>query len=279
MAEIPVAPVSRQTISVEVIYIAIAGKVRADVQKLGAPIPVETLAELFPDMSSEQIIGYLGELVKAEKYKDIKVTTSPSGATYLYSDTVMTPEVASEKILAEETQVKIAGKVREETQTHASLTPVASFVDLTANLPYAKIEGYATAMAGNEKYQDIKSLVGPTGIAYLYSDTYMTDNYAALVARVEAKNPYATIAETVREESRIYPRPTKVEYFYAPVFQIESGQMEMIIEALLKKPEYADIKKIVASTGGIYLYSDQYMVQAAAERWVYKEEVERYTSP
>ena len=269
----------KQPNAAEAIYAAIADKVRADSQNLGAPIHVEDLGPLFADLTPEQIVQHLTELIQIVDYQDVKVITSTAGATYLYSDTVMSPEEAGEQVLAQETQIKIAEKVREDSQADVRLTAVGTLAELAPDLPTAKVVEYATAMAGTEKYPDIQCLTGPTGIPYLFSEIHMTRNYAIILARVEAKNPYAMIAETVREESRIYPRPTKVELFYALVFQIPEDQMEMIVEGLLRRDEYGDIKKAIAPTQAIYLYSDRYMVAPHVESWIQWEEVDKFNNP
>ncbi len=261
------------------IHLTIVEKVRMDSETPGRLTHVEELGPLFPELTPEQIVAHLTELVKDEQFSDIRVTFSDSGAAFLYSDTFITPTEASEKIVAEEVQEKIASQVRQDSQVEIRLTPVESLVELAPKLEAAKVKGYATAMLGNVTYHDIRPLNGPTGIAYLYSETHMTRNYATILARIEAKDPYTTIAETVREESRVYPRPTRVGLFYEPLFQIESAQLEMIVEGLLRRPEYADIQKIVASTGAIYLYSNRYLEPAFAESWVEWEEVGRQNNP
>ncbi|MBI4786836.1 MAG: hypothetical protein HY782_07305 [Chloroflexi bacterium] len=258
---------------------AIADKVRTDSQTLARLIPVEELGTLFPDETPDQIIGYLAELVKAESYQDVKVHVSPSGAAYLYSTTCLTPEAASEKALMGEVHDKIADKVRADSQELERLTAMKSLVELFPDVPPDQVEKFAGMMADDEKFQDIKALVGPTGTSYFYSETHMTANYAALLARIEAKNPYATIAETVREESRVYPRPTKVALFYEPLFQIDPDMMGTVVEGMLQREEYQDIKKVVASTGAVYLYSDSYMPAGQAEAIVQWEEVEKDLNP
>lgn len=270
------SPVTRQTISVDVIYIAIADKVRSDTQSVGKPIPVEALGTLFPDMKPEEIVDHLAALVKLERYADIKVMTSASGAAYLYSDTFISPEDASKKILMEETQVKIAEQVRRISKESAQLIAAPALAEYAPDVVPSELAEFVTAMASEPRYKDIHQVVGPAGAAYLYSETYLTDNYANLLARIESKDPCTAVAETVREESRIFPRPTKVELFYSPVFQIDPGQMETVVENTLRRPEFADIKKIVATTGAIYLFSDKYMAPGQAETLVRWEEVDKY---
>lgn len=270
-----VMPESRQSIAPESVHAAIAEKVRAD-SDAAILTHVETLSTLFPDITPEKIVDHLTEMVKLEQYKDIRLMTSASGSTYLYSDTIISAADASEEILAEEVQAKIADKVRVDSKERVQLSAVSSLTELAPELQPSQIERYVAAMDGDERYQDIKQLVGPTGLAYLYSEAAMTRNYANLLARIEANDPCVTIAETVREESRVYPRPTKVELFYTPVFNIDPDQLEMVVEQTLKRPEFQDIKKVIASTQAVYLYSDKHMVAPQVERWVQWQEVDRW---
>ncbi len=261
------------------IHTAIAEKVRADSQSPGRLTHVEELGSLFPEMKPEEIIKSLAELVKVEQFMDVRVMTSASGLAYLYSDRYISPAEVNEKSHLEEERTKIASKVREDSGVLAQLTPAKSLAEFVPLPELSQIEGHVAAMAGDERYQDIKQLIGPTGIAYLYSETHMTGNYASMLARVGEGTPCSIIAETVREESRVYPRPTKVELFYAPVFKLDPVHMEMLVEGMLRHPEYADLQKIVASTGAVYLYSTLYMDAYQAERWIEWEEVGRLDNP
>lgn len=273
------APETLPAMTPEEIYAAVAGKVRSDSQNHAMPIPVEELGPLFPDLTPEQIVAYLTELVQKEEYADIKVMTSAIGASYLYSETSITSGDASALVLADETQAAIATRVRGNSKDEARLTPADSLKELFPDLAPEQVEKFLAEMGEKDKFQDIKQLAGPNGAVWLYSEESMTSNYAALLARVEAKDPCRTIAETVREESRTYPRPTKVTLFYDTVFQIDGINLEGFVERTLQQPEYKDIKKIVASTKAVYLFSDQYMPAGQAEYLVEWEEVGKYKSP
>ncbi len=270
---------SVQKIAVDVIYIAIADKVRTETEGTGKPIHVEALGTLFPEMKPEEIIAHLTEMVKVERFQDVRVHVSANGTAYLYSEKYLPGVDAVEKIVAEETQLKIAEQVREDSEKICQLTAIDALPALFPDLEPDRVRQYTRGVAETADCQDIREIAGPTGIAYLYSENFMTPNFAGLLARAGAKNPYVTIAETVREESRVYARPTKVVLFYEPVFQIDGEQMQTVVENLLKQPEYQDIKKIVATTGAIYLYSDKLLHPGAAQWQVQWEEVEKANNP
>ncbi|MBI5652769.1 MAG: hypothetical protein HZC40_20330 [Chloroflexi bacterium] len=265
--------------AVDPIHTAIAEKIRADSEHRARITPVEDLAALFPEMTPEQIVTHLADLVQGGNFKDVQVLIAANGTAYLYSASFIAPEAAHEKSIAEQVWGKIADKVREDSEKSICLTPLQALAELLPDVPAERTEEYAIAMADDARYQDIRQVIGPTGIAYLFSEAHMTANYATLLARIEAKDPFTTIAETVREESRVYPRPTKVELFYEPLFQIEQCQMEPLIANMLRRQEYHDIRKVVASTGAIYLYSDHYLKPGQAEYWVEWEEVGRAQNP
>ena len=176
-------PQTVHKISVEVIYIAIADKVRTDSQSLLAPIHVETLGALFPDMQPEEIVNHLAEMVKIERFKDVKIQISPSGAAYLYSENSVSSADANEKIIAEETQTKIVDEVREDSEKRIKLTPLDMLGELFPDMEPERVRQYAAAISGHPDFPDIQQIAGPTGLVYLYSSDHMTETYAPLMIR------------------------------------------------------------------------------------------------
>lgn len=275
MASVP--PVGTEPNSAQAIYEIIAKHVRADSIDRARLTPVENLGPLFPQMTPEEIVNYLTEMYEIEEYGDIRATMSPGGAVSLYTTSCFTPEQAAKRSTMDEVHSSVAANVRDES-AHARLTPIAG-LDERLRVSPDELQDHLTSLLTRPDYADLHSLVGPNGIRYLYSENTMTEAYATLLARADAKDPSTMIAETVREESRIYPRPTKVTLFYEPVFQVEGLEMQDVVEMTMARPDCADIKKIVATTGAVYLYSDRYMPAGQAERWIEWEEVERYKNP
>ena len=115
-------------------------------------------------------------------------------------------------------------------------------------------------MRTDERYADIKPVTSPIGDVYYHSDKHMSGYYAVVLSRVAAKDPVATVAAMVRDESRIYPRPTCIEFFMEPMFKIPPGDLKAVFDEMVQKPEYSDIKLMVhPETGGVYAYSSQYL--------------------
>lgn len=180
---------------------------------------------------------------------------------------------------AEEIQTGIAERVREDSQNLSKLTCVDSLCTPVSDLEPDRVQVILADMGKDDRYKDIKSLAASTGAVYLYSETYITKNYAEILARAEANDPCATIAATVRDESRIYPRPTNIELFKDRVFNIDPDEVETHITRTLEQQEFNDIKLILASTGASYLYSNLYMSEDYAKSLVEWEEVEQYDNP
>jgi hypothetical protein len=182
-----------------------------------------------------------------------------------------------EAIAPEEAWARIADKVRTDSKDLERLTPVDSLPELLPELDPDTIQAYLTEMAKAEAYGDVRSIAAASGAMFLYSEMGMTDKYAEILARIEGNDPCATIAETVRSDSRTYPRPTNVSHFKQPPFRIKDDVLAVCIPQTLET--YEDIKLIKASTGAVYLYSDRYMKSELAKSHVHWLEVEQYQNP
>ncbi len=219
------------------------------------------------------------DMQKDKGYQDIKSVATSMGTVYLYSETYITKDQAEILVQTEDTKTRIAEKVREDSKNLAKLTSVDSFCTADPVLEMDKVKASLADMERDERCQDIKSVVASTGAVYLFSETYITNSYADILVRAEANDPCATIAATVRDESRIYPRPTNIEYFNEPVFNIKPDELERHLTNTLERQEFKDIKLISASTGVRYLYSTLSMNDDYARSLVEWKEVEEEENP
>lgn len=243
----------------EDIAAGIADKVREDSSSHGRLTAAEFLGALTPDLAPDSIAESLDWMAEDERYTDIQALVLPSEAIYYYSDVYITPPEALEKGKIKEVQAKIASKVRDVSKSLAELTGVDTLADVDPDVESDDLQTALEELAEDDRYGDIRLVTSSTGADYLYSETYITRSYAGILIRAAANDPCATIAATVRDESRIYPRPTPVELFREPIFNIEAGELDVHVARVLQREEYQDIKKIVASTGAVYLYSDLYL--------------------
>lgn len=269
-------------VAIEEIYARIAKKVRGDSEKPGSLTPLIALDSLTPEPELMKVEVNLVEMVQDERYKDICFAVTPAGNTYLYSETYITKEDADILAENEEAGAVIAERIRDDSKRLAKLTSPAFLIQPDTENQIEQVEqvkAILEEMPSDERYQDIKSIPVPNKGNYYYSSRYITANYAEILARTEANDPCDQIAATVRNDSKIYPRPTGVSYFTDPVFGISLEKLDAYVDELLSRPEFKDIKLVRASNGAGYLYSDLYMIEDMAIATAEWNEIGRWDSP
>ncbi len=115
-----------------------------------------------------------------------------------------------------------------------------------------------------EGFEDVKLLKGKK-TSYYYSNKHMTESYAKLLVRVEDGDLFALIADTIRNDSKIYPRSTDIKLFTKSPYSFKEQELIGIIEQLMKTEGYEDIKESRASNNALYLYSELHLSKAYAD--------------
>lgn len=152
--------------------------------------------------------------------------------------------------------VELLEKIRADS-AEARLSPES---ELAALLPDGQdIE----AILGEATDDDIRSMRGPVE-RYYYSERFMTETYARHLCRLAGRDPARLLADTVRDESRIYPRPTPVAAFIDAPFSMTQAEIDHAVSRLSALPEFDDIGSITCSNGELYLYSRRYLAEAHA---------------
>jgi|GEM_PF-1497165 len=236
----------------------IAERIRTDCSGQGILTAEETLVGLAagPDPHGA-VSAALAEMAKDPGYTDIKAVTTASGLVFFYSERHIKVTEAAAKSLLEEVKFRIGERVRADSRDRQLLTPVDG---LYGEIGWDKSVYNPDEIRKDPRYGDIRTVTAATGEQFFYSTRHMSDYFAVLLSRVAAKDPCATIAETVRDESRIYPRPTCILLFKEKLFGMNEADLKEIVDRTLERPEYSDLKKMVhPATGGIYLYSSQYI--------------------
>jgi len=255
----------------------IADRIRTDCKEQGILTSEDTLLGLVPGLRHDAVSASLAEMAKDPGYTDIKAVTTASGLVFFYSEKHIKVAEAAAKSLLEEVKFRIGERVRADSQDTEVLTPVDP---LYAEIGWDQSAYNADEIRKDPRYADIKTVTAASGEQFFYSTRHMSDYYALLLARVAAQDPCATIAETVRDESRIYPRPTCVLLFLERLFGINEADLKTIVDKTLERPEFSDIKMMVhPATGGVYLYSSQYMNEDVAWAKMDWEEVGRDANP
>jgi hypothetical protein len=264
----------------EEIKAKIAEKIRADGEERAAVTPSEVVFALVPDSQQGKITAILEGMAADERYADIKAVTTASGMVFFLSKTHFDTEEAIAKSRIEEVKFLLAEKIRADSKNAVALTSASDFLSLAPEMTQDEVAAVLDEMRTDDRYADIKSVTSPAGDVYYHSEKHMSGYYAVVLSRVAAKDPVATIAAMVRDESRIYPRPTCIEFFMEPVFNIPPGDLKAVFDEMLQKPEYSDIKLMVhPETGGVYAYSSQYLSGDAAFQKMHWVEVVKPANP
>jgi hypothetical protein len=243
---------------VQLIKERLARTVRSNTKKDAALTPLHATSSL-PGFSLDKRRVIADEIAADSRYWDIKTVTTSGGLVFLYSTAFISPAEATVKATLEQTKFLISAKVRKDSRDRLRLTAFASIQAVFPELGAARLRTTLDEMQAEPRYLDLKNASGCDG-AYFYSDMYMTDKYAALLARAVGKDACAVVVDTVREESQVYPRPTNVQVFKNQIYGIPYNALETTIAGVLQNPEYPDIRKLVdPATGAVYLYSDQHL--------------------
>ena len=259
---------------------AMAERIRADAKERSAMTLAETVFALVPDSRRNDISAMLGEMAADDRYADIKAVVTDSGTVFFFSKRHIAEEQAFPRSRIEEAKFLIAEKVRADSRDRVELTPAGDLHALSGETKAETIDAVLTEMQTDERYADIRKVTAANGNVFLHSERHVSSGYAVLLKRAAAGDPCATIADTVRDESRTYPRATKVLLFEEKVFGIAPGELEGAIAEISRREEFDDIKKLVhPTTGGVYLYSSRHMVEALAVASMDWEEVGKADNP
>ncbi|QSX09130.1 hypothetical protein J0B03_03415 [Alkalibacter rhizosphaerae] len=130
-------------------------------------------------------------------------------------------------------------------------------------------------LKSNVDYIQIKEVQGKE-TRYFYSTEKMNEQYASLLLRTKEKDFLQLIADTVRDDSKRYPKTTNIKKFLGSPYHLTTEELDAVLAQMEKDDAYQDIKKTKASNGAVCLYSDKHLVKARAEYLTEYEEVTRY---
>jgi hypothetical protein len=89
---------------------------------------------------------------------------------------------------------------------------------------------------------------------YFFSSQFMSESYARILKQ-ERVDPMLLMAEIVRENSAIYPRPVPLDLFKHSPFDFTLEEIQAYLAQMAKRDEYRDIKQTASSVGTVFLYS------------------------
>ena len=109
-----------------------------------------------------------------------------------------------------------------------------------------------------KKNKDLHALKAQDGSRRFFSSLFITDAYAGILLQKEG-DPLRLIAEIVRQNSKIYPRPVPLDLFTQPPFDLGDQEVKDYIKRMTADKTYRDISLIATSTSREFLYSTLYL--------------------
>lgn len=177
-----------------------------------------------------------------------------------------------------EDKVALIGNFIRDKSSEGQLANGEELLEEPLSIEVEDILSMIEELQSREDFSDIIVYKGKEKI-YLYSEKFMTPNYAGIMITAEEKDFFKMIVNTVRQESKIYPRPTSVSLFRKTPFNMSEDDFFEVYNQLKRKEEYKDIQEVRASNNAIYLYSDNFMKKAHARSLAEWIEVESEQNP
>jgi hypothetical protein len=96
------------------------------------------------------------------------------------------------------------------------------------------------------------------GIAYYHSVQSLSETYAGMLVW-KSENPLWMIAEVVRTNSKLYPRPVSLDSFQKPPFGLTREEIVECLDTMAYHKEYQDIAQTITSAGTQFLFSTDHL--------------------
>jgi hypothetical protein len=109
-----------------------------------------------------------------------------------------------------------------------------------------------------EENKDVKDISEPERVSCYYSTKTMTETFARILIKRRA-DPLLLMAEIVRENSAIYPRPVPLDLFKESPFDLGQEEISECLKKMSEQGEYQDISQTATSIGTIFLYSKRHL--------------------
>jgi hypothetical protein len=175
------------------------------------------------------------------------------------------PPAAAERNLASE----VADYIRRCSEEHR----LASRIEVAQSPLSIPDEDLDSLLETAGLQEDIRSVEGTKDV-YYFSDRHMSPAFAKLTVRLEENDLLGMLVEQVRDDSRIYPRPTPARQFYNAPYRIEKEQLVTLLASLKADEEYEDIELFETTNGAQYLASRKFMHPDQAKAMAQLQEVE-----
>jgi hypothetical protein len=174
-------------------------------------------------------------------------------------------------------KIKLVANLIRENSREGKFTKYMELSSEPINIEEKSINEIMESLKSSDDYKDIVELKGNKG-KYLYSNSKMTSNYAKIRLMIEEKDLLKLFVDTVRYNSKVYPRTTALCSFYDEPFNFTEEIKSDILKQIKENSEYEDIKETTVSNGKVCLYSTKHLSKDHAESLAEWIEVGQYES-
>ena len=134
--------------------------------------------------------------------------------------------------------------LRRVAEQHLLTSPAANPAEEVGNILKKVVDGS----------EDVHELVAQDGSRQYYSSQFITQAYALMLLQKQG-DPLRLIAEIVRQNSQVYPRPVPLDFFTQPPFDLTHQEVLNDLERMAAEEEYRDIVPTTTSASRVFLYS------------------------
>jgi hypothetical protein len=134
--------------------------------------------------------------------------------------------------------------LRRVAEQHLLTSPTANPAEEVGNILKKIVDGS----------EHVHELVAQDGSRQYYSSQFITQAYALMLLQKQG-DPLRLIAEIVRQNSQVYPRPVPLDFFTQPPFDLTHQEVLNDLERMAAEEEYRDIVPTTTSASRVFLYS------------------------
>ena len=150
------------------------------------------------------------------------------------------------------------GRLTTAEEVHAELLRLGI---LAEEIPFAELDAsLRTILKRHENlpHEGLKQIKDEEGLSYYYHGPSMSEAYARLLL-LQGRNPLLLMAAVVRDNSRNYPRPIRLNLFESLPFGLTQAEISSSLRKMADVEQYHDIQQTTTSIGTVFLYSAQFL--------------------
>ena len=109
-----------------------------------------------------------------------------------------------------------------------------------------------------QENEDLKEISTKNGIVCYYSTRSLSETYAGILISKE-EGPVQVMAQVVRDNSKLYPRPVPLDIFTMSPFDLTQDEILECLAKMGAQEQYEDIERTTTSVGTVFLYSSRHL--------------------